>query len=281
LSSALTVAVLAVAYVSLFLLERARPLRRPKERLLPRLLVNVAISLTAFGTAAVLVQPAAARTLDLADIESFGLLRFLGLDGIFEVLGAFLLLDLSFYYWHVANHRIALLWRFHNVHHIDPDLDVSTAFRFHFVEVGFSAAFRVVQVLLIGPSLAAYAIYEVFFQLGTLFHHSNVRLPLRFERGLNELVVTPRMHGIHHSDIRDEDFANFGVVFPWWDRLHGTLRLNVAQEKVTIGIPGYSRPEDNRLGRSLAMPFRRQRDYWGTRLRREPALPAATTRLAG
>lgn len=285
MSNALTVAVLGLAYASLFLLERARPLRRPKERLLPRLLVNIAISVTAFAAAAALVRPATAAMLDFTEINSFGLLPLLGVSGIFEVLAAFLLLDLSFYYWHVANHRIALLWRFHNVHHIDPDLDVSTAFRFHFVEVGLSAAFRVAQVLLIGPSLAAYVIYEVFFQLGTLFHHSNVRMPLSIERALNMVLVTPRMHGIHHSDVRDEDFTNFGVVFPWWDRFHRTLCLNVPQARVTIGIPGYSRPEDNRLLQSFLMPFRPQRDYWqgpqGRRLRREPALSAANARLAG
>jgi len=283
LSNALTAVVLGLAYASLFLLERALPLRRPKERLLPRLLVNVAVSLAAFATAAALVRPAAAITLDFTGINSFGLLPLAGLTGATEIVAAFLLLDLSFYYWHVANHRVGFLWRFHNVHHIDPDLDVTTAFRFHFVEVGLSAGFRIVQVLLIGPSLTAYIIYELAFQLGTLFHHSNLRLPLPIERALNFFLVTPRMHGIHHSNIRDENMTNFSVVFPWWDRLHRTLRLNVPQGKVTIGIPGYSASEDNAVLHSFLMPFRRQRDYWqapqGRRLRREGALPAPMGQL--
>lgn len=135
MTNTLTVAMPGLVYASLFLLERAWPLRRPKARLLPRLVVNIAISLTAFATAALLVRPAAAAMLTFTHVRSFGLLPFLGLDGALEVAAAFLLLDITFYYWHVANHRIAFLWRFHNVHHIDPDLDVSTAFRFHFVEV--------------------------------------------------------------------------------------------------------------------------------------------------
>jgi sterol desaturase/sphingolipid hydroxylase (fatty acid hydroxylase superfamily) len=261
------------------MLERAVPLRRAKKPVLPRLLVNVAISATAFAAAAAFVQPAAARALGFAADKSFGLLPLAGVTGATEVVAAFLLLDLGFYYWHVANHRIPFLWRFHNVHHIDPDLDVSTAFRFHFVEVGLSGAFRALQVIVIGPSLFAYVIYEMAFQLGTLFHHSNVRLPLPLERALNKTLVTPRMHGIHHSDIREENRSNFGVVFPWWDRLHDTLRLNVPQAEVVIGIPGYSRPEDNRVWRSLAMPFRGQRDYWRayghSRICREPAMAAA------
>ena len=275
---ALTAALLGVAYVLLFLVERALPLRPSKARLLPRLAVNVAISVVAFAAAAALVQPAAAAMLGFTAQSSFGLIPLAGLSGALEVVAAFLLLDLSFYYWHVANHRIAFLWRFHNVHHIDPDLDVSTAFRFHFIEVGLSAGFRAVQVLLIGPSLPVYVMYEIVFQLGTLFHHSNIRLPPFSELALNRVLVTPRMHGIHHSDIREENNSNFGVVFAWWDRLHGTLRLNVPQAQVTIGIPAYSRPGDNRVLRCFAMPFRPQRDYWlsskGRRLRREDRLTA-------
>ncbi|HEX6268080.1 MAG TPA: sterol desaturase family protein [Burkholderiales bacterium] len=282
MTNAVAVAVLGAAYVSLFVLERALPLRRSKARLLSRLLVNVAISAAAFAAAVALVEPAAATMLGVTQQAGLGLMRLAGLSGALEFAVTFLLLDLSFYYWHVANHRVPFLWRFHNVHHIDPDLDVSTAFRFHFVEVGFSAAFRAVQVLLIGPTLTAYMVYEVAFQLGTLFHHSNLRLPIPIERALNMVLVTPRMHGIHHSDIRDENLTNFGVVLPWWDSLHRTLRLNVPQAEVTIGIPGYSRPADNRLLRALLMPFGRQRDYWrgpqGRQMRRRPPFGAANVR---
>ncbi|HEY3077746.1 MAG TPA: sterol desaturase family protein [Burkholderiales bacterium] len=283
MSTALNVAVLGLAYASLFVLERALPLRQATERLLPRLFVNIVVSAAAFAAAAALVRPAAAATLDFTQARSVGLIPLVGLSGTLEIAAAFLLLDLSFYYWHVANHRIAFLWRFHNVHHIDPDLDVTTAFRFHFIEVGLSAGFRAAQVLVIGPSLAAYVLYELVFQLGTLFHHSNVRLPLSIERALNNMLVTPRMHGIHHSDIQDENLKNFGVVFPWWDRLHRTLHLNVPQAQVAIGIPGYSRPEDNAVRHALVMPFRPQRDYWqgpqGRRLRRERAASAENSRL--
>jgi sterol desaturase/sphingolipid hydroxylase (fatty acid hydroxylase superfamily) len=267
-STTLTAVLLGAAYASFFLLERAFPLRRPKAPLLARLVVNIVISAAAFAAAALLVQPAAVAMLDRAETASLGLIPALGISGAAEIVLAFLLLDLTFYYWHVANHRIAFLWRFHNVHHVDPDLDVSTAFRFHFVEVGLSAAFRVAQVLLIGPSIAAYAIYEAVFQLGTLFHHSNVRLPVAVDRALSLLVVTPRVHGIHHSDIRQENFSNWGVVLSWWDRLHRTLRLNVPQDQIVIGVPAYMKPEDNGLLRSLLMPFETQRDYWDGRLAR-------------
>ena len=279
MDGALSVAVLGTGYVSLFLLERALPLRRAKARLPARLVVNAAISAGAFAAAALLVQPAVAAMFGFTQSAAFGLLALAGLGGPLEIVAAFLLLDLSFYYWHMANHRSAFLWRFHNVHHIDPDLDVSTAFRFHFGEVGFSALFRAAQVLLIGPSLAAWMLYEIAFELGTLFHHSNLRLPLAVERVLNKALVTPRMHGIHHSEIREEDLSNFGVVLPWWDRLHGTLRLNVPQRSIRIGIPAYAQAADNRVAACFAVPFRAQRRYWqgsqGVQLQREPTPPAA------
>jgi sterol desaturase/sphingolipid hydroxylase (fatty acid hydroxylase superfamily) len=120
-----------------------------------------------------------------------------------------------------------------------------------------------------------YAAYEAAFQLNTLFHHSNARLPLRLERALNRLLVTPRMHGIHHSQVRRETDSNFSVVLPWWDRLHGTLRLNVPQAAIAIGVPAYTLADDHRLWPALTLPFRRQRDYWrrpdGTAVERDPA----------
>ena len=118
------------------------------------------------------------------------------------------------------------------------------------------------QVSLIGTSIIPFAAYELVFQSNTLFHHSNLRLPIRLERWLNKVLVTPRMHGIHHSQVRPETNSNYGVVFPWWDRLHKTLGLNIPQAKIQIGIAGYTLPSDNRIWHTVVMPFIKQRDYW-------------------
>src|SRR5205807_1160819 len=158
---------------------------------------------------------------------------------------------------------------------IDLDLDVSTGFRFHFGEVAMSAALRVAQVTLLGVPASAFAAYEVVFQANTLFHHSNVRLPIRFERLLNKVLVTPRMHGIHHSQIQRETNSNFGVVFWWWDKLHRTVGLNIPQSEIEVGIAGYSAPDDNRLWHALTLPFRKQRDYWRRPDGSSPAREAA------
>ena len=268
----------AIALLGLVLiLERFFPLRRETRSLLARLVVNIAVSILTFVAAISLVQPAAQWALRWSTDKPFGLVHLFVLPSWVELIVSFLLMDLAFYYWHVANHRIPFLWRFHNVHHIDPELDVSTAFRFHFGEVALSSIFTVIQISLIGISAWAYAIYQTAFQLEVLFHHSNLRLPIRFERLLNKLVVTPRMHGIHHSQVQRENNSNFGTVFSWWDRLHRTLGLNIPQSEILIGIPGYSLPEDNTIVNALVMPFRKQRDYWrkpdGTLVERERESP--------
>lgn len=171
-------------------------------------------------------------------------------------------MDVTFYWWHWANHRIKVLWRFHNVHHVDPDLDVSTSFRFHMGEIMYSSVFRAVQVGLIGITPVIYIIYEFIFTCATMFHHSNLKLPVTFERILNAVFVTPRMHGIHHSDRRAETNSNYSVIFSWWDRLHGTINLHVPQSKIRIGVPGYRDESDNTIKKLLIMPFVRQKPYW-------------------
>jgi sterol desaturase/sphingolipid hydroxylase (fatty acid hydroxylase superfamily) len=255
-------AVIGAFALSLFLLERFIPLRRVKRPLLGRLTVNLSFAAVAFVTVSLTVRPAAEAMLGWTGHSGFGLAQLAAIPSVLRPLLAFLLMDLTFYWWHRANHRIPLLWRFHNVHHLDPDMDVSTAFRFHFGELAFSSAFRVAQIGLIGPSLGSYLLYEAVFQAGTLFQHSNLRLPIGSERLLVRLLVTPRMHGIHHSQVPGETNSNYATLFSFWDRLHRTLRLNIPQSEIDIGIPGYAGDRDNSLGNALLAPFRTQRDYW-------------------
>ena len=254
--------ILAGFFLLLLLLEALFPLRHRKWALVRRLIVNLCVSALAFTAAAWIVRPVGLSLAAWMSAKSFGLLHIVPLPAAVQFGLAFLLMDLTFYYWHLANHMLPVLWRFHNVHHIDPDLDVSTALRFHVGEVLLSAGFRALQVSLIGLPPLTYMIYEGVFQASTLFQHSNIRLPLQVERLLNRVLVTPRMHGIHHSVVAGETNSNYSVVFSWWDRLHRSLRLNVPQSAIIIGIPAYQEPADNTLWNVLALPFRRQRDYW-------------------
>jgi sterol desaturase/sphingolipid hydroxylase (fatty acid hydroxylase superfamily) len=260
--------VLAALYVALFNVERRFPLREAKRPKLKRFLVNIGLSGLALATGVYIVAPVA---LALATRStSFGLLNVLPLPPTVKFILGFLAMDLTFYYWHRANHVFLIFWRFHNVHHIDPDMDVSTSLRFHFGEVLYSTGFRALQIYLLGISVLTYLVYEVAFQCATLFHHSNVRLPIKLERALNKIIVTPRMHGIHHSIVKHETNSNYSVIFRWWDLLHGTLRLNVKQADIVIGVPAYMDLQDNKFLNLLILPFRKQREYWRLRDGKQP-----------
>lgn len=244
----------------LFVLERVAPLRRPS-RSRKHLLCNAVFTAVILLSGWIFVRPAVKATFSWIDIQQIGLLRWIMLPSWLNAVASFLFLDLSFYYWHRLNHRIPLLWRFHNVHHVDPELDASTAFRFHFGEIALSSVFRFVQIALLGPSLSTFFAYELSLQVGTFFHHSNLHLPLKVERNLNLIFVTPRMHTIHHSQKRNETDSNYSVVFQIWDRLHGTLTSITSASAVRIGVPSYP-AKDNHIGFLLSLPFRRQRAYW-------------------
>jgi sterol desaturase/sphingolipid hydroxylase (fatty acid hydroxylase superfamily) len=259
--------------VALLIVESQFPLRDAKRPKPKRFLVNGGLSALALGTGVYVVTPVALALATHATETSFGLLNALSLPRTLKFILGFLALDLTFYYWHRANHVIPFFWRFHNVHHVDQDLDITTSLRFHFGEVFYSAGFRAIQVYLLGISVLTYLVYEVAFQCATLFHHSNVRLPIKLERALNKIIVTPRMHGIHHSIVKEETNSNYSVIFKWWDMLHGTLRLNITQADIVIGVPAYMGMQDNKLMNLLMLPFRKQREYWRSTDGKQPERP--------
>ena len=268
-----------IIFPLLLALENWFSLRQRTSPLVQRLVINLLVSAFAMVVGILVVKSVTLRLALWTSEQPFGLLYLFDLPTYVKFPLGFLLMDLTFYYWHQAYHYVPILWRFHCVHHIDPDLDVSTSFRFHFGEVLYSVVFRVLQVSLIGVSPAIYVIYEFAFQCATMFHHSNLFLPIGVERLINKFFVTPRMHGIHHSNVKDETNSNFSVIFRWWDALHGTLRLNVRQSDITIGVSAYLKLEDNKIWNVLALPFRKQRNYWS--LLGEHELKRDTTSVSG
>jgi sterol desaturase/sphingolipid hydroxylase (fatty acid hydroxylase superfamily) len=250
------------AFALLIWQERRRPLRKRVEPEVPHYARNLVMaSLGALTTVAIeapLIQPLAR----FVEKRNLGLLGAFHLHGLVAAAAALVLMDYTFYVWHVLLHRVPLLWRFHAVHHVDLDLDTSAALRFHFGELLLSVPWRAAQVLVIGLSPFTFSVWQVWFALCVMFHHSNVQFPIRGERLLNRLLVTPRMHGVHHSKIAAETNSNWSSGLTVWDWLHGTLRLNVPQEKIKIGIPAFQNARAVILPAILAMPFREQPDYW-------------------
>lgn len=245
--------------VFLFYLERRRPLRRTVESTLERTKRNLVMAGLAAAALHMTERPITQRLTALVERRRWGLLRAIGLPRGIETVTALLLLDYTLYLWHVLIHRVPQLWRLHVVHHVDLDLDASTALRFHVAELVISVLWRAGQILCIGITRSTLSLWQALTLLSVLFHHSNVRLPIEVERKLVHIIVTPRMHAIHHSTVQAETDSNWSSGLTIWDRLHGTLRLDVPQNAITIGVPAYRAPADVRLCSLLIMPFMARR----------------------
>ena len=238
-----------------FLLERRQPLRSEKESKTRRNGRNLAVAALGALTIHFAESPVIYPLARVVERRGWGLLKSLKLPRLVEVIAAVLLLDYTLYLQHVLHHRAPLLWRFHAVHHVDLDLDASTALRFHFGEIALSVPYRVAQVLLIGVDPEVLFGWQTFLLLSILFHHSNVRLPKAIENRLVHFIVTPRMHGIHHSNDPQYQNSNWSGGLSLWDLLHGTLTLGIPEQEVEIGIKGFERPEQVTLPKILGQPF--------------------------
>ncbi len=250
-------------FAGLLWLERRRPLRRRQvEPKLRRDTRNLAVAAAGATTVRLVETPVVMPLARLVERRRWGLLKQVPLPPWLEVPLAIALMDYTLYLWHVLTHKVPFLWRFHQAHHVDLDMDASTAIRFHFGELALSVPWRAAQVVTIGVSPLSLSTWQTFTLMEILFHHSNVELPIEVERWLCRLVVTPRLHGIHHSIVPEETNANWSSGLTIWDWLHGTLRRDVPQDEITIGVPAYREPEDVTLPRVLAMPFVEQRPSW-------------------
>lgn len=163
------------------------------------------------------------------------------------------LLDLWIYWWHRANHTLPVLWRFHEVHHLDRFLDTTSAVRFHFGEVLLSALARAAVIVALDIALVAVLVFETLVLISALFHHSNVRLPAGIERALSRAIITPSIHWVHHHAVRADTDSNYGTIFSFWDRLFGSR----SRTQRTPGMPiGVERRPEKSLGALLLRPFR-------------------------
>lgn len=163
-----------------------------------------------------------------------------------------LILDCWIYWWHRANHELPILWRFHEVHHLDEFLDASSALRFHFGEVFLSSLVRAAVIFLLGVPLLNVVIFETLLAVVAIFHHSNIRLPVWLERALSFLIVTPSIHWVHHHAIRRDTDSNYSALLSVWDRLFGSRSATRRTPDMPIGTEGL---KDRGIGGLLTRPF--------------------------
>jgi sterol desaturase/sphingolipid hydroxylase (fatty acid hydroxylase superfamily) len=175
-----------------------------------------------------------------------------------EVVLAILILDLAIWTQHLVTHKLPILWRFHRVHHADRDFDVTTALRFHPVEILASMLLKIGLVYLLGPAALAVLLFEIILNGTAMFNHSNLRLPLWLDRAVRLVLVTPDMHRVHHSIHRHEHDSNYGFALSVWDRIFRTYRPKpeAGHDLMTVGLE-WQDERPSRLGWALMLPFRR------------------------
>ena len=244
----------AGAVAALLYAERARPLRRQRREAAPRIARNLTMGAACQLAIMAAEQPLSDRIAARNVAHRRGLAGLFG-PGAIGNAAAFLAMDYGFYLWHIATHKLPFLWRFHRVHHVDPDMDASTALRFHFLDMFVSLPWRLVQVRLSGIGPRGLAAWRQFFLLSVLFHHSNWRLPRGLDEALSKLITTPRMHGIHHSQRASEMDSNWSSGIALWDHLHGTFRDDVAPETIVIGVDDPLAERDTHLLAAHKAPF--------------------------
>jgi sterol desaturase/sphingolipid hydroxylase (fatty acid hydroxylase superfamily) len=199
--------------------EKLAPFARSEQRKSSRVFFHLGLS---FGNAVILALILSGPTYAAARYvqeHQWGLAHAFGFGGGMEIVLGLILLDVWDYWMHRAYHRIGFLWRFHMAHHSDMELDVTTASRFHLLELIISGISKCLMILICGISLWAVVIFETLLTAASQFHHSNVNIPLKFQDGLERFIVTPRMHRCHHS-LHETCFnTNFSSILNVWDRL--------------------------------------------------------------
>ncbi len=193
-------------------------------------------------------------------ITVFGVSHGLGwrpdwLTGWSGLIADILLLDFWIYWWHRANHKVPLLWRFHRIHHLDQWLDTTSAVRFHFGEVLLSALVRAVVILCFGIPLMSVIAFETLVLLMAGFQHSNLRLSVRLESALSKVLITPSIHWVHHHVLRQDTDSNYGTILSYWDRLFGSQSANKRTNNMEIGLDD---AEDARFFQLLLAPFKQR-----------------------
>ena len=247
--------------LAFLLLEYWWPRRQLKMKRSIRWSRNLSIIAISTACVRVLVPFTAAGVAIYAQQNQMGLLNIMSIPTAISILVSIVLLDLLIYTQHVAFHHIPLLWRLHQVHHIDQEIDVTTGIRFHPIEIILSTFIKCASVLLLGIPFSAVIIFEILLNATAMFNHSNIILPKKVDQFLRLILITPDMHRVHHSVIPSETNSNFGFNLPWWDRIFKTYQAQPQKGHILmeIGLKQHQNVAKTKLTTVLAMPFFRKK----------------------
>jgi sterol desaturase/sphingolipid hydroxylase (fatty acid hydroxylase superfamily) len=203
--------------------------------------------------AAALIAATYASSLNL------GLFNLIGLPFWANAILGFIILDFAVYLQHVITHRVPLLWRLHQVHHADEDVDLTTGLRFHPLEIILSLGYKAAIVLALGIDPWVVVLFEAVLNASSIYTHGNYALPVKLDHAIRKVFCTPDMHRVHHSILREETDSNYGFFLSIWERMFGTYRPEPAlgQQGVVLGLPEYQSRATPDFWQLLKLPFKR------------------------
>ena len=172
-----------------------------------------------------------------------------------------LLLDMLIYWQHRLFHTVPMLWRFHKMHHADSHVDTTTGLRFHPVEIAMSLGIKAAAVVILGVPAIAIVIFEVALNGFALFNHANIRLPQKWDDRIGLVLITQRLHRIHHSQAKNESNSNYGFSVSWWDRLFNSFTPRAAFSDETLPIGQKDVPATKKNASIIALlhqPFKKR-----------------------
>ncbi len=252
-------------FLAVFVVMAMAEVLRPKRRLIYRRSQRWITNLLIVALDSVVVRLMGALAVPLVAVgaavyaarNGWGLFNWLDLPWWVEWGAVLLALDLAIWFQHLVSHKVGLLWRLHQMHHADVDIDVSTAIRFHPIEIALSMLWKIVCVVALGADPEAVVAFEILLNGCAIFNHANVALPVGVDRVLRAVIVTPDMHRVHHSILPHEHNSNYGFNLSVWDRLFGTYTHSPERghQGMTIGLTPYQNEAPTRLFWSLALPF--------------------------
>jgi sterol desaturase/sphingolipid hydroxylase (fatty acid hydroxylase superfamily) len=250
-------------------LETLAPRRKRRHARVKRWLTNFGIMVSSYvatALVALVIPVTAVVSAFYAGDHGIGLFNALSFPAWIEGAIAFVVLDFVIWAQHLVTHKIPVLWRFHRVHHTDEDLDASSAIRFHPVEIVFSVFVKSAAVVLLGAPAVAVVLFEAAVNGSALFNHANLRLPGWLDKALRTVLVTPDMHRVHHSTLRDEIDSNYGFALSIWDRAFRTYvpQPRGGHDGMVLGLADWQDDAPTRLGWVLALPFRNPPRSGGT-----------------
>ncbi len=250
--------ILAVLIIAEFLLPRKQRVHPRQGRWITNGIMTVLNTLTMNVMSIAMPLLAVGAAID-ADTKGWGLFNIIDLPLWLDIILTVLILDFVVWFQHLLSHKIPFLWRFHRVHHSDRDLDVTSAVRFHPIEIAYSMLLKIAVVYLLGPAAVAVVAFEIILNGTAMFNHANLKLSKSIDAILRKLLVTPDMHRVHHSIYRDEHDTNYGFALSIWDRIFGTYIAQPRDEHADMKL-GLQWQDDRptKIAWSLLLPFRRK-----------------------